>query len=205
MTLARRNTAIEKAADSSADWVPHISLDDVRGLASAALNAGREGKGDRDSLLIQTMFDGCLRVSEALQLTPNSLHQTEYGWAVWITGKGNKRAEAAISTSLASRLHAYAYQRSIPPTQRFFRMDRKRVHKIMERAFDAAGIIKPPHVGAVHVLRHSGLIERLEATGNPKAVQDQARHQSFKMTQRYMKTVSSKHSLRINQGVDFQW
>ena len=74
----------------------------------------------------------------------------------------------------------------------------------MKRAFEVSGVLKPPHVGAVHVLRHSGLIERLEATGNPKAVQDQARHQSFKMTQRYMKTVSAKHSLKINQGVDWK-
>ncbi len=44
MTLSvRRVTAIEKASDGAADWVPHnITLADVRDLASAALEAGRE-------------------------------------------------------------------------------------------------------------------------------------------------------------------
>jgi len=207
VTLARYNQsrAIERAGDGAADYVPHITLEDVQELASAALRAARPGNADRDSLLIQTLFDGCFRVSEALQLTPQTLHQTPGGWAVWITGKGNKRAEVAVSSSLVAVLQAYAWRNQLKLTERFFPIDRKRVHKILQRAFELSGVIKPPHVGMVHVLRHSGLIERLEATGNPKAVQDQARHSSFAMTLRYMKTVSAKRSLEINQGVDWKW
>ena len=51
-------------------------------------------------------------------------------------------------------------------------------------------------------LRHSGAIARLEATGNPKALQDQLRHFSARMTLRYMKTLPAKRSLEISQGVD---
>jgi integrase len=75
----------------------------------------------------------------------------------------------------------------------------------VDRAFQEAGLRKPEHVGTVHVLRHSGAIARLEATGNPKAVQDQLRHKEARMTLRYLKTLSAQESLRIQQGVDFRW
>jgi integrase len=60
-------------------------------------------------------------------------------------------------------------------------------------------------VGTVHVLRHSGAIARLAATGNPKAVQDQLRHKEARMTLRYLKTLSAQESIKIQQGVDFGW
>jgi integrase len=75
----------------------------------------------------------------------------------------------------------------------------------VDRAFEKAGIRKPEHVGTVHVLRHSGAIARLAATGNPKAVEDQLRHKEAKMTLRYLKTLSSLEGLKIQQEVDFEW
>ena len=64
---------------------------------------------------------------------------------------------------------------------------------------------KPEHVGTVHVLRHSGALARLAATGNPKAVQDQLRHKEARMTLRYLKTLSAQESIKIQQDVDSQW
>ena len=133
------------------------------------------------------------------------LVQTAPGWVARIVGKGDKVTEVAISPSLASRLLAYAYNQGIERDQRFFPITSTRVWQIVDRAFDAAGIRKPEHVGTVHVLRHSGAIARLAATGNPKAVQDQLRHKDARMTLRYLKTLSTQESLKIQQGVDFQW
>jgi len=45
----------------------------------------------------------------------------------------------------------------------------------------------------------------LRVSGNPQAHQEQLGHTSSKMTQRYLKTLSTKESLRIKQGVDFRW
>ena len=64
--------------------------------------------------------------------------------------------------------------------------------------------MKWEHVGAVHVLRHSGAIALLEQTGNPKALRDQLRHQDAGMTMKYLKTVSTKRSLEIQQGGRFR-
>jgi len=201
----RQQTAIRLADQGAADWVPHITLEDVQELAAAAQAQARGGKGERDALLIQAIFDGCFRVSEALQLSPSTLHQNRDGWAAWITGKGGKRREVALSASIAAMLQAYAYRQEIPPAARIFPIDKSRVFRIVDRAFNATGIQKPPHVGTVHVLRHSGAIARLAATGNPKAIQDQLGHASARMTLRYLKTLTAKESLRINQGVDWKW
>lgn len=122
-----------------------------------------------------------------------------------IKGKGNKVAEVAISPSLAARLQSFAYRQGIRPDERIFPVSTTRVWQIVDRAFEAAGIRKPENVGTVHVLRHSGAIARLAATGNPKAVQDQLRHKEARMTLRYLNTLSAQESIKIQQGVDFQW
>jgi integrase len=208
MQLAQRPNNllnIRKSQQSEADFVPHLRIDEVQQLAREAEVNARRGKGERDALLIQTIFDGCFRVSEAVSLTPQSLTHTPYGWVARIKGKGNKVAEVAISPSLAGKLLSFAYKKGIQPEDRIFPVSTTRVWQIVDRAFAAAGIRKPEHVGTVHVLRHSGAIARLAATGNPKAVQDQLRHKEARMTLRYLKTLSAQESIKIQQGVDFGW
>tara|TARA_Y100000310_G_scaffold255868_1_gene263494 strand:- start:296 stop:853 length:558 start_codon:yes stop_codon:yes gene_type:complete len=185
--------------------VPHLGLEEVQSLAVAATVDALGMNKERDALMIQTLFDGCLRKSEMLQLTPNRIVQTSTGWVVKIIGKGNKVGEAAISASLAAHLQSYAYRRTIQPDEKLFPMNGSRVFQIIERAFTVAGIRKPDHVGAVHVLRHSGAIYRLQVTGNPKAVQDQLRHKDAQMTMRYWKTLAVKESLEIQKGVEIPW
>ena len=205
MTLARRSLpAIRDAESGSAAFVPHLDLDAVQRLMTAASLAS-PGSGKRDSLLIATMFDGCLRVSEVLALRPTDLKSSPTGWSAQVVGKGGRLGVVALSTSLVAQLEAFAYREDLPKDARFFPLTRGRVHQIVRRAFEGAGLQKPGHVGAVHVLRHSGAIARIEATGNPKAVQDQLRHQDARMTLRYLKTVSAKRSLEVQQTVDFNW
>jgi site-specific recombinase XerD len=155
-TKSDQNLAIRQARSGESDFVPHLRIEEVQQLAREAEAHARRGKGERDSLLIQTIFDGCFRVSEAVSLTPQSLTQTPFGWVARIKGKGNKVAEVAISPSLAARLQSFAYRQGIKPDERIFPVSTTRVWQIVDRAFDAAGIRKPEHVGTVHVLRHSG-------------------------------------------------
>ena len=62
---------------------------------------------------------------------------------------------------------------------------------------DKAGVIKPDGVGSVHVLRHSGVIQRLKRAGNPKAVQDQLRHKSALMTSRYNSNGTGNRACKV--------
>ncbi|MBA7605558.1 Tyrosine recombinase XerC [subsurface metagenome] len=196
--------AIRRADTVSADYVYHLDLEQVKLLAEAA---GTSRHGERDKLLVLLLFDGCLRCSEALNVRPSDL---EPGWVVKIPkGKGDKYSLVAISSSLAAQLQAHAYRHQLAPDAKFFPISRPRAFQIISEAFDKASIPRPSRakdkVGTVHILRHSGAIERLKRTGNPKAVQDQLRHKSALMTLRYMKTLSHDESLKIQQEVDFQW
>jgi integrase len=123
-------------------------------------------------------------------------------------GKGSKPGKVAMSASLAAEIQSYCYRLKIPETARIFPISRSQCFCVVCNAFDQAGVRRPTrdndHVGAVHILRHSGAIERLRQTGNPKALQDQLRHKSAQMTLRYLKTVSTDESLKIQQQVDFR-
>ena len=200
-------TAIQRAEAGAADYVPHVSMSQVKLMAMVASQNRRDG--ERNALLIKFLFDGCLRVSEALAMRPIDLQRTPDGWTVKVMGKGSKLGVVAISSSIAAELQSYCYRTRIGENERIFPISRSQAFRIVTQAFDKAGIPRPSkerdHVGGVHILRHSGAIERLRLTGNPRATQSQLRHTSALMTMRYLKTLSADESLRIQQAVEFQW
>jgi integrase/recombinase XerD len=197
-------SAIERAEAGAADYVPHVTAGQVKLMAAVAGQNKRHG--ERNALLIKFLFDGCLRVSEALGVRPGDLQRTPDGWTVRVLGKGSKPGVVAISASMAAELQSYCYRAKIGESEHIFQVSRSQAFRIVTDAFDKAGIPRPSkerdHVGGVHILRHSGAIARLQATGNPKTVQDQLRHKSAAMTLRYWKTLSADESLKIQQGVE---
>jgi len=200
-------SAIQRAEAGAADYVPHVSADQVKLMAVMA--GQNKQHGERNALLIKLLFDGCLRVSEALGVRPVDLQRTPDGWAVKVMGKGSKPGLVAISARIAAELQSYCYRARIGEGERIFPISRSQAFRIVTEAFDKAGIPRPSkerdHVGGVHILRHSGAIERLRLTGNPRATQNQLRHKSALMTMRYLKTLSADESLKIQQSVEFQW
>ncbi len=200
-------SAIQRAEAGTADYVPHVTAGQVKLMAVMA--GQNKQHGERNALLIKFLFDGCLRVSEALGVRPIDLQRTPDGWTARVLGKGSKPGLVAISASIAAELQSYCYRAKIDESGLIFPVSRSQAFRIVSRVFDKAGISRPSrerdHVGAVHVLRHSGAIERLRLTGNPRAVQHQLRHKSALMTMRYLKTLSADESLKIQQGVEYQW
>jgi integrase len=200
-------SAIQRAEAGAADYVPHVSAGQVKLMAVVAGQNKRHG--ERNALLIKFLFDGCLRVSETLGVRPVDLQRTPDGWTVRVLGKGSKPGVVAISASIAAELQSYCYRAKIGESERIFPVSRSQAFRIVTQAFDKAGIPRPSkerdHVGGVHILRHSGAIERLRLTGNPRVTQSQLRHKSALMTMRYLKTLSADESLRIQQAVEFQW
>ncbi len=59
-------TAIQRTKGGEASYVPHLGFPEVQALAKAAGRAEGNNQGERDQLLIKTMFDGCFMASEAL-------------------------------------------------------------------------------------------------------------------------------------------
>ncbi len=199
--------AIQRAEAGAADYVPHVNMSQVKLMA--VVTSQNKRHGERNALLIKFLFDSCLRVSEALGVRPVDLQRTAGGWMVRVLGKGSKPGVVAISASIAAELQSYCYRAKIDKDEHIFPVSRSQAFRIVTEAFDKAGIPRPSkerdHVGGVHILRHSGAIERLRLTGNPRATQSQLRHKSALMTMKYLKTLNADESLKIQQEVEYQW
>jgi integrase len=178
--------------------VPYLRPEEV----SALIEAARKLRyGERNVLLIKVLYQCGLRISEALSLTPSHLTQFEGIHCLRVKGKGGKERLVHVPEALYSQLLAYAYQRELKQTDRFFNLNRKNAHKMLVKAAKLAGLNKRVYP---HLLRHSCAIERLRQTGNPKALQWHLGHSSMAMTMRYLATLTMEEALKIQAQVKFE-
>jgi len=176
----------------------NLNPDEVGALVEAVLRENR--KGERDALLIQVLFQVGLRISEALSITPNRIQPFEGKHCLQIMGKGKKPRLVACPTRLVERLRAYTERNSLEVNCPLFPINRKRTWQILRKAASDAKLSKEVYP---HLLRHSGAIERLLRTGNPKALQHHLGHTSPAMTLHYLSTLQQEDSLRIRLQVEF--
>ena len=178
--------------------VPYLRSEEV----SALIEAARKLRyGERNVLLIKVLYQCGLRISEALSLTPSHLTRFEGIPCLRVKGKGGKERLVHVPEALYSQLLAYAYQRGLKPTDKFFNLNRKNAHKMLVKAAKLAGLNKRVYP---HLLRHSCAIERLRQTGNPKALQWHLGHNSMAMTMRYLATLTMEEALKIQAQVKFE-
>jgi integrase len=178
--------------------VPYLRPEEV----SALLEGARKLRyGERNVLLIKVLYQCGLRISEALSLTPSHLTRFEGIPCLKVKGKGGKERLVHVPEALSSQLLAYAYQRGLKQTDRFFNLNRKNAHKMLVKAAKLAGLNKRVYP---HLLRHSCAIERLRQTGNPKALQWHLGHSSMAMTMRYLATLTMEEALKIQAQVKFE-
>ena len=161
--------------------------------------AKRSRKGERDSLLIQVLYQTGLRTSKAL--SPSRIRQFEGRPALEVIGKGRKLRMFACPERLSEKLQAYAYQERLEVQDKFFPINRQRAWQILKELSHKVGLPKRVYP---HLLRHSDAIERLRQTGNPKALQHQVGHASTTMVMRYLSTLTKEDSLRIQREADFE-
>jgi len=190
--------AITKALIPKITIVPYLMPEEVNRIAGAA-KQGR--KGERNYLLIRTLFETGLRISEALSLTPRLISEYERHAVLYIKGKGNKPRMIACPDNLAFRIKSYANSNKLELDDRIFNISRQRAWQIVRSAAGKAGIKKKVYP---HLFRHSDAIERLKQTGNPKALQHHLGHSSTFMTMRYLTTLTAEDALRIQQEVEFE-
>ncbi len=115
-------------------------------------------------------------------------------------GKGGKVRLVACPAPLVHRLRALAFDRGLGPAERLFPVGWKRAWQVIGAAAAHAGLGKRVYP---HLFRHSGAIERLRQTGNPRALQLHLGHASPLMTMRYLSTLTAEEARRINQAVRF--
>jgi len=167
-------------------------------MEQAALTGGPQQDGERDALLIRTLYVGALRVSEALAMRPGDVGP---GAMLQVhRGKGGKPRPLGITPGLADGLLAFAHRRRLQDRDRLFPVSRSTAWRMVRRAAQLAGCWRE---GArPHLLRHSGAIERLRQHGNPRALQLHLGHNTLDMTMRYLTTLQVEDAVAINQAVD---
>ncbi|MGD8979510.1 MAG: tyrosine-type recombinase/integrase [candidate division WOR-3 bacterium] len=189
---------MSRALVSRIQIVPYLTPEEVKRMFEVA-KKGRNG--ERNSLLVKTLFETGLRVSECLSLTPRKIDTYEGHAVLYIRGKGNKDRMVACPDTLAYMLKAYAYSKNLKLDDRIWSISRVRVWQILKEIAEKAGLQKRVYP---HLLRHSDALERLRRTGNPKALQIHLGHASFFVTARYLSTLTAEDALRIQQGVNFE-
>jgi len=194
------NLVIAKAGSltKAGSTVSYLTQDEI----SLICRKAQEGRnGERNSLLVLTLFQTGLRISEALSLTPGNI--TSYNGIPVVCvrkGKGGKDRKVFLPESLFHRLKSFAFDEKLGVKDRVFDINRKMAWLIVKTATKRAGIGKNTYP---HLLRHSDAIYRLKQNGNPKALQHHLGHNTLFMTMRYLSTLQEEESLKIESGVKF--
>ncbi len=194
-------SVILNGESGSEDYCIHLNPVEIDLLASTA---GNSRHGERDSLLIRVTFDAALRISETLGLRMCDLDVLNH--ILHVRGKGDHPGVSAISPGTVEKIGLYAWNQKLDINDRIFPISRTQAYRIITTAYDRAAIRRPTkqndHVGPIHILRHSGAIERLKKSGNPRSIQAQLRHRTASTTMRYLKTISQDESMEIQKVVD---
>jgi len=178
--------------------VSFITEAEVYRLADAA-KAMRDG--ERNELLVLTMFQAALRVTETVKLRLMDKATMDNKHLLLVQGKGNKPRLVAIPKKLSYHLGDYAQRQGLEAEDRFFPLSRQRAWQIIRECTDKAGIDRRIYC---HLLRHGGAIARLKRTGNPKSLQIHLGHADMKMTMRYLATMQVVESLETESEVEFE-
>jgi integrase len=201
--------AIMKGEAGQSDYVAHLTKSDILLMIETAKTITPGRRGHRNALLIRTLFDSCLRISECLSLRPCDVKPDGEFYLIQVLGKGRNKGKVsvcAISPQTVALINSYCYENNIGKQDAIFDISRSQAFRQIEAVYQKSGVRQPSilrdHTGAVHCIRHSGAIYRLSLSGNPRSTQEQLRHKSAGMTLRYLKTLSHLESMNIEKSLD---
>jgi integrase len=204
-TSASLSTIIKTQGENS-NVVSYLKPSDIKLMVIVAKQNKRQKNGDRNACLIETLYDGCLRISEALSLRPIDIQRTDDGYLLCVMGKGNRPGLCAISPATVADLKSFILDYRVADGDRIFDISRSGAFREIQNIYKQSGVRMPSvikdGVGLLHVLRHSGCLARLAISGNPREIQTQLRHRSPSMTLRYMRTLTVAEALKHQQGID---
>jgi len=153
--------------------------------AQALLGAAEAG---RDHLMIRTMLDAGLRVSELCGLAVGDVYAALGRYYLRVVGKGDKVRHVEIGGELHRELLAYARGRLLDPAnpqdaqRAIFDLTRSNVYRVVALAAQRAGIDRTV---SPHSLRHTHA-HHMRLAGTPlEVVGDRLGHASLDTTKRY--------------------
>lgn len=164
-----------------------LTRDEIRRLEEA-------GRTERDKLVVRTLADTGLRLSELLGMRVQDVEQDSHGWSLRVMGKGARERRVVIAPALGRRLQRYA-DRVRPKdvhTDRLFLTTRrsrrtgvfeplsKRTTEIMCKSAAVRAGIDPKRVWP-HLFRHSYCTYLLQQNVSPAKVMQLLGHSSMEM------------------------
>jgi integrase/recombinase XerC len=167
-------------------------LDEEEVLRLLEATTGDSFTDRRDRALLETIYGGGLRVSEATELDLTDL-QLDQGFAV-VRGKGGKERLAPLGTGATRAAEAYLPERAMRVEKLMSgvdalfinkngtRLNVRSVRRILDRRAALGGIRKPV---TPHTLRHSFATHLLNRGADLRAVQELLGHANLTTTQIY--------------------
>lgn len=176
-----------------AELPKYLTRDEVQSLLGAC-------ERPRDRLLLRVLWETGLRVSELGSLTPESIDFTSEALrVVTLKRRGHMRA-VPLRPALMGELARHIAAVGIRSECRLFPMTRQRVHQIVRRAGEKAGL--PKDRAHPHTMRHSFAIACVLARVPVLVLDEWLGHRSLESTLLYTKVLCAD-SRRYLGDVDF--
>jgi integrase/recombinase XerC len=185
-----------------------LSVDDVFAVLDGA-DEEDDPLAVRDNAILEVLYGGGLRVSEAVELDDDSVERGEGNLSVRVHGKGDKdrivplgrKAAAAVEAYLAVRPAILASAGDEAPSGKEHplfvsrggpRISVRTVQRLVERR--SRGVL--PRHASPHALRHSCATHLLDGGADLRSIQELLGHSSLSTTQRYTQ-VSLDHLMDV--------
>ena len=144
----------------------------------------------RNSLMLELMARGGMRIGEVLKLTPKDVEDRRL---ILRRPKSGREAEAVfIPKKVADRLKEYIKEEEISPEQRIFPITYQGARMVIQKAGKLVGV----HLRAHDLRRHAATYA--SRAGTPIEIVSKVilRHSNLSTTQRYLGRVSDTEAMR---------
>jgi integrase len=181
------------AAIASVDLPKYLTRDEVHALFEACTTP-------RNRLMVRTMWQTGVRVSELLSLTPDSVDWNAQVLRVRTLKRRDHIRSVPLRSGLLGELARHIAGGGIAGDRRLFPVTRQRVHQIVARAARQAGL--PDDRAHPHVLRHSFAIACVLGRTPVLVLNEWLGHSTLEATLIYTKIMCAD-SRRYLDEVDF--
>lgn len=144
----------------------------------------------RNRLMLELMARGGMRISEALQLTPNDIEDRKL--TLRSPKSGKERGIAFIPQKVADRLREYINTKKIGSDRRIFPISYTAARRVVNKAGKVVGIHLRPH----DLRRHAATYASRSGVPIENVSKLILRHANLSTTQRYLGTVSDVEAMR---------
>lgn len=152
----------------------YLTISQIKEALKKAAQKGRKNNRQRNYLILKTLAETGLRVSELINLKPYNINFEEC--VLYVIGKGSKSRIVDFPSELSLLLQMYVKTNNIKNKENIFPLTRDGIQRITKKY---AGI-------NVHAFRHSYAINLLRKTKNIRYVQKQLGHSSLQTTESYL-------------------